>query len=86
MEIFPDVILFLGAKWYSSIQRRGGEMEGGEGVVLALQNEFTEIFYIIFCRFLLRGNEFYPNIPSNVELCQIQGLIGLKETTKQNTN
>ena len=56
------------------------------GVVLALQNEFTEIFYIIFCRFLLRGNEFYPNIPSNVELCQIQGLIGLKETTKQNTN
>ena len=61
-------------------------MEGGRGVVLALQNEFTEIFYIIFGRFLLRGNEFYPNIPSNVELCQIQVLIGLKETTKQNTN
>ena len=56
---------------------------GGRGVVLALQNEFTEI---CFCRFLLRGNEFYPNIPSNVELCQIQGLTGLKETTKQNTN
>ena len=64
----------------------GVKWRGGRGVVLALQNEFTEIFYIIFCRFLLRGNEFYPNIPSNVELCQIQGLIGLKETTKQNTN
>ena len=58
---------------------------GGRGVVLALQNEFTEIFYIIFLQ-VFAGNEFYPNIPSNVELCQIQGLIGLKETTKQNTN
>ena len=31
-----------------------GEMEGGGGLVVALQNEFTEIFiYNFFLRFLL---------------------------------
>ena len=49
-----------------------GEMEGG-GLVVALQNEFTEIFiYNFFLRFFCwEENEFYPNISANVELCQI---------------
>ena len=62
-------------------------MEGGEGGRLSFAKRIHRNFlYNFFAGFLLRGNEFYTNIPSNVELCQIQGLIGLKETTKQNTN
>ena len=41
----------------------GGGGEGGRGVVLALQNEFTEIFiYSLFEGFCWEGDKFYANI------------------------
>ena len=54
LEIFPDVILFLRAKWYFSIQRRRGEMEGG-GIGRSFAQWIHQNFYIsFFWRFLLR--------------------------------
>ena len=55
------------------------EEQGSNGgwVVLAFQNEFTEIFiYNFFEGFCRGGDEFYTIIFANVELRQIQGLVG----------
>ena len=47
---------------------------GERGVVLALQNEFSDIFMSFFLKV-------FADISPNVELCQIQGVVGLKEPT-----
>ena len=53
-------------------EERGWNGGGKGGVVVALQNEFTEIFiYSFFEGFCWEENEFYPNISANFELCQI---------------
>ena len=54
----------------------------GEGGVVALQNEFTETFIYNFLKvFAQKEMSFILTFLQNVELCQIQGLVGLKETT-----
>ena len=47
-------------------------VRGERGVVLALQNEFSDIFMSFFLRV-------FADISPNFELCQIQGVVGLKE-------
>ena len=58
-------------------EERGGQMRGGRGVVLALQNEFSDIFMS------LKGVtlKVFTDISANVELCHLQGGVGLKEPT-----
>ena len=63
---------FWGQNNASAYRGEGVKWRGGGGVVVALQNEFTEIFiYNFFEGFCWEENEFYPNISANVELCQV---------------
>ena len=73
---------FWGQNDASAYRGEGVKWRGGGGLVVALHDELTEIFiYDFFEGFYWVGNELYPNISANVELCQIHGLVGLKETT-----
>ena len=68
------VILLLGAKWCSSIQRREGVKWGGEGGRLSSAKWILWYFYVTFLKV-------FADISANVELCHLQGGVGLKEPT-----